>query len=278
MASDRQCAFSSRFRLAGRRSWKNHATHPCQRSSTYTHVLAIEKRARFTTTHWSVVLAAADRTSPDADAALARLCESYWYPLYAYVRSRGHSTDDAHDLTQSFFAHMLEKRALGQADPTRGRFRSFLLASLKNFSVNQWERGSAQKRGGRFVLVSLDDAEGRFLREPATEETPERIFDRTWALILLDRGIARLKDELMRSGREIAHLDRLIVYLTVDQQHPAYGETAAALGMTEDAVKVAVHRMRRKFRDVVREEIAHTVASPEDIDEEVRYLRNAVTR
>jgi DNA-directed RNA polymerase specialized sigma24 family protein len=225
-----------------------------------------------------VVQAAAGGLSRDADAALARLCECYWYPLYAYLRSHGHSSDDAQDLTQAFFVHLLEKRGFRQADPARGRFRSFLLASLKNFAVNQWERGSAQKRGGRFAKVPLDGAEGRFLREPQIEDTPDRIFDRTWALTLIDRVIGRLRDELVRSGRPVTHVDRFVTYLLPDQPQPGYADTANALGMTEEAVKVAVHRMRRKFRDLMVEEIAHTVASPDDIDDEVRYLRNAVAR
>jgi RNA polymerase sigma factor (sigma-70 family) len=191
--------------------------------------LTIHGKARFATTHWSVVQAAGAGLSLDSEAALSKLCESYWYPLYAYLRSRGHKAEDAQDLTQAFFAHLLEKRAFSQADPARGRFRSFLLASLKNFAVNQWERGSAQKRGGHVPPVSIDGAEGRFLREPLIEETPERIFDRTWALTLLDRAIARLRDDLARSGKETAYVERFLVHLMGDRPQPAYAETARAL-------------------------------------------------
>jgi RNA polymerase sigma factor (sigma-70 family) len=221
-------------------------------------------------------LAAGGEPSPLADEALARLCEAYWYPLYAFLRGRGQGPDDAQDLTQAFFVRVLEKQTLRQADPARGRFRSFLLASLKNFAANQHDREIAKKRGGGSPLLSLeiDTAEGRFQLEPPTNETPERVFDRRWALTLLDRVLAALRDE----ATPPQHFERLAVYLTGEQPQQNYAETAAALGMSEGAVKVKVHRLRRRFRDLLRQEIAHTVSAIEDIDDEIRHLWSAVGR
>jgi RNA polymerase sigma factor (sigma-70 family) len=237
-------------------------------------------RAHFATTRWSLVLAAgADVSSVEAHEALATLCETYWYPLYAFLRGRGSSVEDAQDLTQAFFARVLEKHAIRQADPARGRFRSFLLASLKNFAANERDRDIAKKRGGGVPVVSLEfeSAEGRFQLEPASSETPEKIFDRRWALTLLDRVLSRLKAEMVSHGRE-AQFDRLKAYLTGDQPQLSYAETAADVGMSEGAVKVAVHRLRRHFRDLLRDEIAQTVSSPGEIDDELRHLWAAVGR
>lgn len=237
-------------------------------------------RRQFNTTRWSVVLAArADVSSPAAHQALATLCETYWYPLYAFLRSRGYHAEDAQDLTQAFFARMLEKHAINQADPARGRFRSFLLASLKHFAANERDRETAKKRGGATPIVSLEieGAEGRFQMEPPTEETPERVFDRQWALTLLNRVMSRLEVGTTGSGRQ-AQFEHLKGYLTGEQPHLSYAETAAHLGMSEGAVKVAVHRLRRQFRELVRDEIAQTVESPEDVEDELRHLWSAVGR
>ena len=236
--------------------------------------------ARFATTRWSLVLAAsADTSSAAADQALTTLCETYWYPLYASLRGRGSTVEDAQDLTQAFFARVLEKHALRQADPARGRFRSFLLASLKNFALNAHDREISRKRGGGVPLVSLEfeSAEGRFQLEPASHETPERVFDRRWALTLLDRVLTRLKSEMAAGGRE-AQFERLKTYLTGDGPQLSYAQTAGELGMSEGAVKVAVHRLRRQFRDLLRDEIAQTVSSPDEIDDELRHLRSSVGR
>ncbi len=234
-------------------------------------------RGRFATTRWSVVLAASGGDSPAADEALGKLCETYWYPLYGYLRGRGHDVSDAEDLTQAFFAQLLEKKVLRHADPSRGRFRSFLLTSLKNFSANERDRQLAKKRAPGAPLLPLDVvvAEERYLVEAATGETPERVFDRRWALALLDCVITRLASEHAAAGRR-RQFERLKTYLTGEQPQVGYAETAAALGMNEGAVKTAVHRLRRRFRTLVYEEVAHTVASPAEVESEIRHLWSAV--
>jgi RNA polymerase sigma-70 factor (ECF subfamily) len=240
---------------------------------------AIRQR-RFETTRWSLVLAAVSGgPSAGADEALATLCETYWYPLYAFLRSRGHSAEDAQDLTQSFFARLLEKQTIRHADPARGRFRSFLLASLKNFAANERDRAGASRRGGDVPILSLEleTAEGRFGMELPSDETPERVYDRRWALALLDRVMSRLHAEAAQSAKPF-HFDRLKSYLTGDQPHLSYAHTASDLGTSEGAVKVAVHRLRRRFRDLVRDEIAQTLSSPEEIDDELRHLWSSVGR
>jgi RNA polymerase sigma factor (sigma-70 family) len=238
------------------------------------------RKRHFATTRWSVVLAAGANLSTDgARQALTTLCETYWYPLYGFLRSRGYSAEDAQDLTQAFFVRMLEKETIGQADPARGRFRSFLLTALKNFAANEHDREIAKKRGGGVTIVSLEfeNAEGRFQLEPPSEETPESIFDRRWALTLLDRVMLRLKAELVRGGKQ-AQFDGLKTYLTGDQPQLSYAETASELGISEGATKVAVHRLRRHFRDLVRDEIAQTVSSSEEVEDELRHLWSAVGR
>ena len=235
------------------------------------------KRAHFVTTRWSLVIAAASESAV-RDAAVARLCETYWYPLYAHLRSRGTSAADAEDLVQAFFLRVLQKDALRQADPTRGRFRSFIIGSLRHFASNEHDRATAKKRGGDTRSLSLDveKAEGRFLREPASAETPETIFNRRWALTLLEQVLTNLEEEMHQSGKT-AQFETLKPYLTGDGPQLSYAETAIRLGMSEGAVKVAVHRLRRRFRELAREEVAETVASPAEIDDELRYLRGAVT-
>ena len=226
-----------------------------------------------------MLAAGADTRSAAAREALATLCETYWYPLYGFLRSRSYSAEDAQDLTQAFFARLLEKQAIRHADPARGRFRSFLLASLKNFAANEHYRAIAGKRGGGIPMLSLEieTAEGRFRLEPPSDETPERIFDRRWALALLDRVMTRLNAETARSGKP-SQFDRLKGYLTGDEPQLSYAQTAADLDTSEGAVKVAVHRLRRRFRDLVRDEIAHTVASSSEIEDELRHLWSSVGR
>lgn len=220
---------------------------------------------------------AAGSESSARDAAMARLCETYWYPLYAHLRAQGTSAVDAEDLVQAFFLRVLQKDALRQADPSRGRFRSFMVASLKHFAINEHDRATREKRGGNTRTLSLDveKAEGRFLREPATADTPETVFNRRWALTLLEQVLAELQAEMRGSGKA-SQFDSLKPYLTGDDPQLSYGATATQLGTSEGAVKVAVHRLRRRFRELVRDEVAQTVASSGEVDDELRYLRGAV--
>jgi RNA polymerase sigma-70 factor (ECF subfamily) len=231
-----------------------------------------EGRGRFATTRWSVVLAAGKRGRPESRHALAELCEAYWYPLYAEARRRGRSAEDASDLVQGFFARLLEKNDLAAADPTRGRFRSFLLAAFGHFLANEWDRQHARKRGGGRKAVPLDVAEGesRYRREAAHDETPERIYDRRWALSLIDRALARLRDECARAGK--AALFETLEPALSGNRAASYAELAESLGMTEGAVKTAVHRLRTRCGAIVREEVAETVSRPEEIDEELGHL------
>ena len=221
----------------------------------------------------ALVLEAGRRSSPQATEALATLCEAYWRPLYAYVRQRGHSVDDAQDLTQEFFVRLLDKRTLQVADRERGRFRSFLLASLKNFLANEWRRDAAEKRGGGRSVISLDfdDGEGCYRLEPSHNQTPERIFERQWALTLLDRALTKLRAEFDVAGKTEL-FGRLKMFLGGSESTVPYRELGRQLDMSEGAVKVAVHRMRRRYRALLREEIQHTVAAPEDVDEELGQL------
>lgn len=230
----------------------------------------------FATTRWSVVLAAGGDDSADARTALAALCETYWYPLYAYIRRQGHDAQTAQDLTQGFFARLLEKRDLDGAAPERGRFRSYLLAAVKHYLANQYDQAQAQKRGGGRKILSLDfgAAEDRYRLEPADRQTPEALYLRQWALTLLERVQQQLEGEARRSGNA-EQFACLRNYLTGGENTP-YSEAAARLGMTEGAVKTAVHRLRRRFGERLREEIAQTVPSEEQIDDEVRALFEAL--
>ena len=219
------------------------------------------------------------RPSGHAREALTTLCEIYWYPLYAFLRGRGHSPADAEDLTQAFFALLLEKQVIRQADPARGRFRSFLLKSLQNFAANVHARNTTGKRGGGVAPLSLEfeQAEGRLRLDAANGETPERTFDRRWALTLLDRVMARLQNDAVQKSK-FEHFEALKPFLTGEEPQLSYSETASSLGISEGAVKVAVHRLRRKFRDIVRDEIAQTVSSPAEVEDELRHLWSAVGR
>lgn len=231
----------------------------------------------FATTRWSQVLAAGRGHSEDSREALSRLCESYWYPLYSYVRRWGFDADQAQDLTQEFFARLLEKHYLRAADPARGRFRSFLLASLKHFLSNERDRTSAVKRGGRATVLPLEfeNAEGRYSREPPDTDTPETLYERRWATALLERTLARLKAEFDAAGKGAAFAS-LEGYLTGEQETPPYADLGARLGMSEGAVKVAVHRLRRRFGALLREEIAETVSDAGHVDDEIRELFRAL--
>ena len=212
-----------------------------------------------------------------SEEALAALCEGYWLPIYAYARRRGHSSEQAEDLTQGFFTKLLEKRYLDQADRKRGKFRTFLLSSFKHYMANEWDRSQALKRGGgqRFVSLDVEQAEGRFSAEPADAVDPERLFARQWARTLLDRVLDRLALEMERSGNA-ERFERLKIFLTGWAPAIPYSEVAADLEMSEVAVKVAVNRMRGKFRDLLLDEVAQTVESEEAVAEEIRFLIDAL--
>lgn len=219
------------------------------------------------------MLTAQRHDSTRAHAALSSLCRTYWYPLYAFVRRQGHSAHDAQDLTQEFFAKLLAKNYLAAVAPERGKFRSFLLASLKHFLANEWKRTQAAKRGGGQQLISLDDheAESRYALEPADNTTAEKIFERRWATTLLDQVVNRLRDEYARAEK-LALYDALKGCLTVESRSAPYAELGVKLNMSEGAIKVAVHRLRQRYREVLREEIAQTVSSPEEVEDELRHL------
>jgi RNA polymerase sigma-70 factor (ECF subfamily) len=229
--------------------------------------------SRFESTHWSLVLAAGHHSSPDANQALSTLCRTYWYPLYAYVRRRVKDVHEAEDLTQAFFAQLLEKKRLAVAEAGRGKFRSFLLASLKNFLDNEWDKARTQKRGGGRKLIPLDfqSGESRYKLEPADELTPERLYDRQWALTLLEQVLARLREEFVRAGKA-RHFEQLKHFLTGEKAPTSYAQAADELGSTEGAVKVSVHRLRQRYRELLRVEIAQTVAEPGEVEDEINRL------
>jgi len=233
--------------------------------------------AGFATTHWSVVLAAGLSDSPGAADALERLCRVYWYPLYAYVRRRGYDAPEAEDLTQAFFERLLEKHYLRAVDPRKGKFRSFLLAALEHFLAKEWRRVNTLKRGGGRGFISLDEgtAEHRLGLEPAHEETPEKMFERRWALTLLDHALDRLGQECAASGKATV-FESLKPLLGGERPDLPQTELAMRLGMTANALNVALSRLRRRYGELVREEIAQTVADPTDVDEELRCLLVAI--
>jgi RNA polymerase sigma-70 factor (ECF subfamily) len=230
-------------------------------------------RGAFVTTHWSVVMAAGAADTTRARDALARLCQTYWHPLYAYVRRLGYSPYDAQDLTQEFFARLLAKNVLAGADESRGRFRSFLLTALKHFLANEWDKARAQKRGGGAVPISIDpaSAETGCSFEPADPTTADKIFERRWAMTLLDCVLRRLRQEYVASGRETL-FEQLKPTLTEASRAVRYADIAARLGSSEGAVKVAVHRLRQRYRELLRAEIAETVATPAEVEDELRSL------
>ncbi len=227
----------------------------------------------FQTTHWSAVLAARGGDADPTRKALAHLCEAYWYPLYVFIRRQGHSAEDAQDLAQGFFARALEKNYFQEAEPAKGKFRSFLLLALKRYMANEWHRANRQKRGGGRELISLDahETETRYRAEPVDGMSPEKAYDVHWAQALLQRALERLGVEYAAGGRR-AVFDALRSLLGGEQLGKSYAEVGHELGMSEGAVKVAVHRLRQHYRELLRDEIARTVASPEMVDEELREL------
>ena len=229
--------------------------------------------AWFVTTHWSVVLSARSPDSPQSTAALETLCRTYWYPLYAYVRRHGRTPHDAQDLTQGFFVRLLQKDYLQAAVREKVKFRTFMLVAFKRFLANEWDQQHAQKRGGYAPIVSIDEelAESRFAAEPAHQAQPDLLFDRQWAMTLLERTLAQLQGEYVSSGRA-----KLFEYLQSclgrEESALPYAEIANRLNLTEPAVKMAVHRLRARYREILREQIAHTVSSAEEVEEEIRHL------
>jgi len=234
-------------------------------------------RVDFTTTHWSLVVAAGGEESPRAIEALNELCRAYWYPLYAYVRRREFDAHEAQDLTQEFLSRLIAKCELPRASPEKGRFRFFLLLRLKHFLINEWERLRADKRGGGASLVSLDalDAEQRYALEPAHESTPDRIFERRWALTVLENALAKLRRDWIQAGHR-EPFDSLKAFLQADGDAESYDTLGSRLGTTPGALRVTVHRLRQRWRELVREEIAQTVAGPAEVEAEMRHLLAAI--
>jgi RNA polymerase sigma-70 factor (ECF subfamily) len=235
--------------------------------------------APFSATHWSVVLAARDAGLVEGADALETLCRAYWPPLYGYVRRQGHAPHDAQDLTQAFFARLLEKDYLGAVDRSKGRFRSFLLASLNHFLANEWRNARSQKRGGNCSFVSFDDpaAEDLHAQTAAPDLTPEKLFERQWATTLLDQVLGRLRQEFLQTGKTEL-FESLKVFLTGEKRAGAYAILAAELGTTEAALKMAVSRLRRRYGQLLREEIGRTVSSPDEVEGELRALFAALSQ
>jgi RNA polymerase sigma factor (sigma-70 family) len=240
-------------------------------ATAHSSLAPIKRQPVFATTHWSVVLTAGRADTTRAQAALTKLCQSYWYPLYAYVRRRGYSAHDAQDLTQAFFLCLLERGSFAHADQQRGRFRSFLLGAMNHFLADEWKKINREKRGGGQKILSLDlaAAEQRFDLEPADTMTPDKFFDREWATALLNEVLARLKNEYRD---KIELFDALRQTLTGSRESQPYTDLAAQLQMNEGAVRVAVHRLRKRYRELLQAEIANTVSSPAEVREELKYL------
>ena len=233
----------------------------------------------FLTTRWSVVLAARDKTSPASRAALETLCAGYWYPLYAFVRRVGNSAHDAQDLTQEFFSRLLQKDWLNAAEQERGRFRTFLIMAMKRFLANEWDKVRSAKRGGGLTFVPLDTelAESRYLQEPPASIAADFLYERRWALTLLDQAMAGLRAEYERDGR--GHdFERLKMFLTAERGEIPYEKIAGDLAVSEGAARVAVHRLRKRFREIFRATIADTITEAGDVDAEVRHVVEILSR
>jgi len=233
----------------------------------------LPSRQSFDTTHWSVVLGAADTSAPGAQAALESLCRTYWYPLYTYVRRQGRTQEDSQDLTQEFFARFLQRKSFQQADRERGRFRSFLLTSLKHFLVNEWERANTQKRGGGRPLLPVDTvaAESLYSQELSHDLSADRIYEHAWAMAMLTRVRERLQRDYEAEGKA-ERFTRLEEFLPGQKGELTYAEAARLLGVAEGTVKSDVNRLKKRYRDLLRAEIAHTVSSPDEINDELRHL------
>lgn len=233
-----------------------------------------EAHRPFPATRWSIVVAARHRLSPDSQQALESLCQTYWYPLYAFIRRRVPNVHEAQDLTQAFFTVLLERNALEAADRERGRFRSFLLTACKHFLADEWDKAKAQKRGGgrRAIPLDLESAESRYSLEPINDLSPEHLYEKKWALTFLDHVLNRLCDEFTAKGKA-EQFQTLKAFLGSENGMDSYASAARALGISEAAAKVAAHRLRQRYREILRTEIAETVAEPGDVDDEIRRLR-----
>ncbi len=232
-----------------------------------------QSEAWFVTTHWSVVGTAREKDSPKSAAALEMLCRTYWYPLYSFVRRQGRTPEDAQDLTQQFFARLLEKDYLKSVAQEKGKFRTFLLVALRRFLANEWDRQHAQKRGGFAPILSIDQelAESRFRVEPVANDQPDQLFDRQWAMTLLDQTMKRLEEEYVSTGRAKL-FEALRGLIAKEDSGLSYTQVAARLNLSEAAIKMAVHRLRLRYREILKVQIAETVSSEEEIEEEIRHL------
>jgi RNA polymerase sigma-70 factor (ECF subfamily) len=236
---------------------------------------AASQSVHFPTTQWSRVIAAGDRAAPEASAALAELCQVYWYPIYAFIRCRSYSPDEASDLTQDYFSRLLEKPVIGAADRSKGRFRAFLRTDCQHFLLDEARKKRVRARVLHMVSIDADDAEGRYRFEPADGMTPDHIFDRTWAMTLLDRVLGLLAQEYASTGRSDV-FDRLKVVLSQGRGAVRAAELAAQLGTTEGAVHTAVHRLKKRYKAILQQEIAATLDDASEVDEEIRWLFEAI--
>jgi DNA-directed RNA polymerase specialized sigma24 family protein len=227
--------------------------------------------SQFGATHWSMVMLSAQSAAPGAEQALEELCRVYWYPLYAFVRRKGHAAHDAQDLTQGFLVKFLESKSLGRVDPQKGKFRSFLLGSLQHFLADAKDRERALKRGGGAQIVHLDDAEVRYSHEPRTDMTPEKIFEVRWATSLIDQALLRVKSEMGARGKAKV-FDALKEFITGEKASLSYEDAAKQLDLPLSALKTAIHRLRRDYRVILREEIARTLSDSSQVDDEIRHL------
>lgn len=234
-------------------------------------------RGVFATTHWGMVLAAGEKNTAESAAALEELCRTYWYPLYAYVRRRGHCPEDSQDLTQEFFYQFLRGNYLTHVDPRKGKFRSFLLAGINHFLAKEWHRSRRLKRGGGATLLAFDEsrAEERYQGERLGGRSPEEIYERTWAIALLDRVLRRLADESFAAGQG-PRFEELKPVLMGERPSLSYADLALRLGTTEPALKMTVQRLRRRYAELVQEEIAQTVRAPQEVEDELRHLRRVL--
>lgn len=232
----------------------------------------------FVTTHWSVVMSACDRPSPQSYQALETLCRTYWHPLYAYIRHLGHGPQDAEDLTQEFFARLLSKQYLKAADRQKGRFRTFLLVALKRFLANEWKKGRALKRGGGQSMLPFDTvlAEKLYTAESPSQSSPEQLYERRWALALVEQALGRLRADYERQGKS-AEFERLKAYLTAERGGIPYAQVASQLDISEGAARVSIHRLRRRFRELFQQEVAGTLANPDNLQEEMRHLQEVLS-